>query len=208
MDGNIKDTPPIIVVPQCERSAALGRVAKEIGGCSEQDRGPQAGSPAGVRQVAGRRERSRRASAIRFPAMDLRLHAPLERRRGQDGSRRSVDGKPRSVEAARPASTGRPGKSRRRRLPIKPGDEPRVADAGDFEKDQAFSVGAWVKLPHDGTAGALVAAWTTATAYRGWDLWIEERPRRHAHHQQVAGRRPQGDCRRRSCSRTSGTTCS
>ncbi len=49
-----------------------------------------------------------------------------------------------------------------------------VADAGDFEKDQPFSFGAWVKLAKADASGAASSpAWTTSSDYRGWDLWVE-----------------------------------
>jgi hypothetical protein len=47
------------------------------------------------------------------------------------------------------------------------------ADAGDFEKDHAFSYGAWIKLPRRGMTGAVLARMDTAGGHRGWDLWLE-----------------------------------
>ena len=41
--------------------------------------------------------------------------------------------------------------------------------------------------------------------YRGWDLWIEGDKRRHAHHQRLARRRPQGGRQNAAQARTSGT---
>ena len=75
----------------------------------------------------------------------------------------------------------------------KPGGAVELPDAGDFEKDQAFSCGAWVKLPAARPDRRRSSpAWTTSNDYRGWDLWLENGKRRHAHRQQVAGRRAQG----------------
>ncbi len=48
-----------------------------------------------------------------------------------------------------------------------------LADLGDFEKDQSFSYGAWVKPGKDGLGGALLARMDEADAHRGWDLWLE-----------------------------------
>jgi hypothetical protein len=47
------------------------------------------------------------------------------------------------------------------------------ADSGDFEKDHAFSFGAWVKLTQKGTTGSIVARMDDRNNYRGWDLWLE-----------------------------------
>jgi hypothetical protein len=48
-----------------------------------------------------------------------------------------------------------------------------AADAGDFEKDQAFSYGAWIKLPRQGMTGSALARMDNTRDYRGWDLWLE-----------------------------------
>ncbi|AMV38059.1 DUF1553 domain-containing protein [Planctomyces sp. SH-PL62] len=44
---------------------------------------------------------------------------------------------------------------------------------GDFEKDQAFSFGAWIKLPKAGATGSVLARMDDPHGHRGWDLWIE-----------------------------------
>lgn len=48
-----------------------------------------------------------------------------------------------------------------------------AADAGDFEKDRAFSCGAWIKLPRRGMTGSVIARMDNTRGYRGWDLWLE-----------------------------------
>jgi hypothetical protein len=48
-----------------------------------------------------------------------------------------------------------------------------VEDAGDFDRDQAFSVAVWAKLPAKNTTGAVVARMDEGNKFRGWDLWIE-----------------------------------
>ncbi len=45
--------------------------------------------------------------------------------------------------------------ARARRFKTQPGAALEVADAGDFEKDQPFSCGAWVKLPPNDLTGAI-----------------------------------------------------
>jgi hypothetical protein len=67
-----------------------------------------------------------------------------------------------------------------------------LADAGDFEADHGFAVGVWVKLGQRNQGGAIVARMDNTKDYRGWDLWLKTRQGRHAHHQQVAGRRAEG----------------
>jgi len=49
-----------------------------------------------------------------------------------------------------------------------------AAGSGDFDKEQAFSFGAWIKLPKPGLYGALLARMDDRSNYRGWDLWLEK----------------------------------
>ena len=48
-----------------------------------------------------------------------------------------------------------------------------LADVGDFEKDQAFSYGTWVKPSRANLGGALLSRMDEGDDYRGWDLWLE-----------------------------------
>jgi hypothetical protein len=46
-----------------------------------------------------------------------------------------------------------------------------LGELGDFEKDQHFSYGAWVKCKSKTTNAGMIARMDEAAAYRGWDLW-------------------------------------
>jgi len=48
-----------------------------------------------------------------------------------------------------------------------------LADVGDFEKDQAFSYGTWVKPTKKNLGGAILARMDDKDEHRGWDLWLE-----------------------------------
>jgi hypothetical protein len=58
---------------------------------------------------------------------------------------------------------------------IKPGSTFEVSDAGDFELNQKFSYGAWVKAGRNGVFGAIMARMDEKNGYRGWDLWQNDR---------------------------------
>ena len=59
---------------------------------------------------------------------------------------------------------------------------PTVADAGDFERDQAFSMGLWLKMGED-KDGSIIARMDEDDAHRGWDLYIDgRRPGIHLAH--------------------------
>lgn len=57
---------------------------------------------------------------------------------------------------------------------IKAGMTFKLGNVGDFEKDQAFSYGAWVKPTGNGS-GAIFARMDQDNNYRGWDLWTQEK---------------------------------
>ncbi|MFO0892060.1 MAG: DUF1553 domain-containing protein [Isosphaeraceae bacterium] len=48
------------------------------------------------------------------------------------------------------------------------------ADSGDFERNNPFSFGAWIRLPKAGLFGAVVARMDNEHDARGWDLWLED----------------------------------
>ncbi|MFO1064521.1 MAG: DUF1553 domain-containing protein [Pirellulales bacterium] len=49
---------------------------------------------------------------------------------------------------------------------------PTLPDAGDLERDQAFSYGAWLFVP-DNANGAVAARMDESADFRGWDLWLQ-----------------------------------
>ncbi|SHJ19896.1 Planctomycete cytochrome C [Rubritalea squalenifaciens DSM 18772] len=48
-----------------------------------------------------------------------------------------------------------------------------LGNAGDFERDQAFSFGAWLKTNH-GYSGSPIAKMHTTESHQGYDLWVEK----------------------------------
>ena len=46
---------------------------------------------------------------------------------------------------------------------------------GDFEKDQRFSYGAWIKAGRNDVLGGIIARMDEQGGYRGWDLWQNDR---------------------------------
>ena len=121
----------------------------------------------------------------------------------------SVDGKRASRHAAERRRLGGRASRRRRRLPRARARSLEVADAGDFEQRPGRSPSrAWVKLPANDADrrdprphGRRRRLPRLGPVGRG-------RPRRHAHRQQVAGRRAQGRRQDAAASRTSGRTSS
>ena len=85
----------------------------------------------------------------------------------------TVDGQPRSLSSE--TLVWDAGHVARQSFKSQPGVALEIAEAGDFEKDQAFSAAAWVKLTKGGQTGAVIARMDDRQpgVYRGWDLWIE-----------------------------------
>lgn len=50
-----------------------------------------------------------------------------------------------------------------------------IGDVGNFEKDQAFSYGAWVRAGKVGMSGGILARMDEKGGYRGWDLYQNDR---------------------------------
>ena len=107
------------------------------------------------------------------PADGLHLHAPLDEGSGTS-TRIRVDNSEQSVPLANdPVWTTCHVAAHA--LQIQGNGVAELAGAGDFAADQAFSYGAWVKLPPQDAAGAIVARMDDQNGYRGWDLWVEQR---------------------------------
>ncbi|MCI0682169.1 MAG: DUF1553 domain-containing protein [Gemmataceae bacterium] len=169
MDGNIRDTPPIIFVPNRDDRPRWQALAKDL----ETQRGllaerKKAARPAFDQWLATAKADTAGAQA---PTQDLRLHARLSEGKG-NAFQVAVDGKPRTLKLAG-GFDWVAGKVEPKAYSIKPGPALEVAEAGDFEKDQGFAVSAWVKLTRRNQFGAIVARMDSGNAYRGWDLWTE-----------------------------------
>jgi hypothetical protein len=170
MDGNIKDTPPVVVVPLVADRTRWEQLATQI--------------PAASQLIADRRRGARAEFdawlatagpgdvAMKVPTSDLELHVPLDD--GGSTIRYELRGERR--EARLPATAEwRPGKLSPHAAYLNQGEILKLKEAGDFDTDEAFSYAAWVKLPANDSAGALIARMHDGGKFTGWDLWVEGR---------------------------------
>lgn len=174
LDGNIKDTPPIVPVPPVADRARWDALAREI--------------PELQQQIDARRQSARPdfdewltalaaqpadgvQSLAPVPSEGLVLHAPLDEGSGEHVKLTVADEA--ATAAIKPQTAWEAGHVGAHALKTSAAGPVEIAAAGDFEKDQAFSVGAWVKLAPDQLSGAIVARMDDQNGYRGWDLWIE-----------------------------------
>ncbi len=170
-DGNVKDGKgPILVIP------------------SEQDKPRWEKLPAEIVEATKQRDERRKAAGKDFnawlasakpehldqdvPTKGLQVHLPLNEGVGNEVA--NVCGTPTKAKALGQILWTPVGKLGPAPV-LKPGSTFEVSDAGDFEKNQKFSYGAWVKAGRNGVFGAMMARMDEKNGYRGWDLWQNDR---------------------------------
>jgi Protein of unknown function (DUF1553)/Protein of unknown function (DUF1549)/Concanavalin A-like lectin/glucanases superfamily/Planctomycete cytochrome C len=107
-----------------------------------------------------------------LPHAGLVVHVPLNEGAGDQAN--NLCAKPdsfRAIGTVTWTADGRLGPA-----PVmKPGGTFDLGGLGDFELDQKFSYGAWVKAKRNGVFGAILARMDEKGDYRGWDLWQNDR---------------------------------
>jgi hypothetical protein len=180
MDGNIKDTPPVVVVPKPEDRgrwrALIGEVADVQGQVEAHKKAARTDFDRGAAGI-----RAEKIAAM-IPSQELALYVPLNEGKG-NAIRLLVDGKP-SVATPAAKLAWAPGHVAAKALVAgQPGTVVAIPDVGDFEKEQPFSYGVWLQLTKEGQTGAVLARMDDLNAYRGWDLWLDNgRPAAHIIH--------------------------
>lgn len=179
MDGNIKDTPPVLVVPPREDRPRWKQLPDEIAAAQQQRDQRRQAARENFDRLVPTPAFAELAPAV--PTTDLAFHAPLDDK-VEDQIALTIDDSATEHTVSGPLSwtEGHVGKSAYEESPDVTID---VAQAGDWERDQAFSFGAWVKLPAANAGGAVFARMDDQNDYRGWDLWFENgRPGTHLIH--------------------------
>lgn len=167
MDGNIKDTPPIIAVPSPEDQARWEVVSKEL---------------ASVRILVENRKKESKGDfekwmatankdtfSTRTPSEGLEVSAALKE--GKGNKLEFIINKEKKLIDA-PDIAWVKGQTEEKVLQVAKAGSVTIPEIGDFEKDQAFSFGAWVLTPRQ-QFGPLFARMDDTAKHRGWDLWFE-----------------------------------
>jgi hypothetical protein len=171
MDGNISNTPPVIFVPRSEDRPRYDVLAKEIAALKAQ---------IDARKQNARKDFDTWLSAAKsdqvaglVPSDGLKLHAKLNEGQGKSVNF-VIDGTARTLNL-NDGYEWIAGKGTPKTFTIKPaGSAIAFNEVGDFDKDQGFSIGAWVKIPRRGITGAIASRMDNTDKYRGWDFWIEQ----------------------------------
>jgi hypothetical protein len=170
MDGNIKDTPPVVVVPLVEDRKRWDELAILRGHWEKNlaDRRQQARGEFDTWHVsAGIADIESEISED-----GLQLSVPL------DSGAETIDYtlKGNSQSTPKPSNLEwRPGIDGKQAAYLSGGGVLEIADAGDFDSDQPFACAVWVKLPANDSSGSIVARMDNNNSFRGWDLWLENR---------------------------------
>ena len=166
MDGNIKDTPPIVFVPATEDRAAWDKLKGRI-------QSAEAGVEA--RRTSGKAKFDKwlkwrplpTALLNALPEQQLTFHAPMA------SAKATAAGKP--VELNWPAIDSQVPGPLGEKVPLFKATPQGVTlpGVGDFEADQAFSASAWFRAPARGQYASVVAKMRHDQGNRGWDIWLE-----------------------------------
>jgi hypothetical protein len=169
MDGNIKDTPPTLPVPRPEDRPRFDAVSRELADVRARAEARKKIARADFERWLGEAKAERVAALL--PGDGLRLRAGLDEGNGKPVCL-TVDGKGRELPPA--AGLGwAPGHVGAQAFRSRPGAALEVPDAGDFDTNQAFSYGAWVKFTKPIASGAVFARMDDQHDFRGWDLWVQ-----------------------------------
>lgn len=169
MDGNIKDTPPIITVPADDDLPRWTELEHAVPPARQavQDR-KRAARPEFDAWAAGA---AAEQIAARLPQEALAFAAPLNEGAGRTAH---VQVSRETREIALPESAQWTAGVRGQGLRPQ-GGIAELADVGDFEHDQPFTVAAWINPSANDGHGAIVSRMDSANGYRGWDFWIQAR---------------------------------
>ena len=168
MDGNVKDTAPVIPVPMAEDRPRFDALKGEI----DQERTlaeqrKESARPAFEKWMATADAKAITASV---PTDGLRFAVPLNDGQGNNVTA-TMDGQTTKV-AASAAPGWSEGQVAAKAFERQNGSTVVFPTVGDFENNQSFSCAAWVKLaPNAG--GSIVARMDDHNDYRGWDMWIQ-----------------------------------
>ncbi len=173
LDGNVRDSAPVMQLPREEDRGRLEAIPREI---------------AAVKTALGERKKSLRAEfdawlgSAKAGEWQARVDArgrprvllPLNETAATDTvSGRSAD-KVIEAKATQPVKWADGGKLGHMAPEL--GGKMIFEAAGelaDFEKDQAYSCGCWVKLPALTTGGALIGHMDDTAGFPGWDLFAQ-----------------------------------
>jgi len=169
MDGNVQNTPPVMMVPKEEDRARFEAIGPEIAAAKQKVDQRKQQARADFDKWIGGADRQSIASSL--PTDKLLFEVGLSEGQGRDLQATLNGGSLRLAAAGDPAwDAGHVSAKAFKRTPASTVETTAV---GDFDKNDSFSCAAWVKIPNADTGGAIVSRMDDQHDYRGWDLWLE-----------------------------------
>jgi mono/diheme cytochrome c family protein len=170
-DGNRRDPPPVAVVPTPEDRDRWFELVK-LG--TKADEALQARRKAARPEYEGwLAEGTPEAFEKDIPTEDLLFHARLTEGKGET-FKYVVREESRRFEAKTNLTWGSGYIGERSFKAARNDPAVELGDIGDFDKDESFSYGAWIKPADTEAAGAIIARMDREKSYRGWDMLYEK----------------------------------
>ncbi|MEX0979257.1 MAG: DUF1553 domain-containing protein, partial [Pirellulales bacterium] len=180
MDLNIKNTAPVVVVPDVQDREAWEALPGRLSAAQQKIDARRADGRGDFGNWLAKATSSEITARVDSAA--LVLHAPL----GECTNNvltLAVGGEVQNVALKAAPAYDEAGVTSAKAYKARPETTVEVPNAGDFEKDQAFTCTAWVKVPRPDLSGAVVARMDEGSGHRGWDLWLDHgRPGTHIIH--------------------------
>lgn len=170
MDGNIKDTPPVLVVPLEQDRARWESITREVKEVQTQvEERKKLAKPEFDKWLATSKASEHFKS---IPTDKLHFQALLAEGAGS-GITALVQGQLRQLTSNKPLSWEN-GQLADKALKAKSDMTLSVEDAGDFDTRDSFSFAGWVKPERNTGYAAIFSRMDEGNNYRGWDFWMED----------------------------------
>jgi hypothetical protein len=170
MDGNVKDTAPVVIVPARGERVRWVELARETADARQRFEERKQSARAGFDAWLTRPDLAA-LNALSPPGQAV-FHAPLDE--GAGGTLTvEVAGQARAVPSGTNA-LWQDGAVSAKAWFVSDQSPAGFADVGDFERDQKFSYAVWVK-PAPDRNGSVFARMTDGPGQRGWDLFLDGR---------------------------------
>jgi len=166
-DGNVKDTKPVIYLPLTSDEQRFAELPKVIAGANAElsKRRPEAAKEADQWLAAAKPEQ------VEISPASLAVRLPLDEGAGVE-VRAENNGETASFKASGPIEWRDGGKFGRSPA-FTNNAHFDLGDLAGFDKDQPFSVGAWVNVPANFKEGAIVARMDDRKGLQGWELFVQ-----------------------------------
>ena len=170
MDGNIKDTPPVIVVAKPEEQARWDELQSEVKKSEEKAEQRKKGALSDFDAWMTKPEFS--SLDARMSRDKLLFHAPLS-----DGATNVIQFQTSDESHVAPLATNAmalDGVIAASAYKVSENVVATFADVGDFERTNAFSFAGWVRLTSDIGGSVFSRMMERGGKYRGWDLFLDD----------------------------------